>query len=164
MKSLVMTVVVIAVCSGCSHYAGYTLELSNVVEQPDASAVFGELAVHDDKVSCSTTAFDITWAFDYSRVGMTYENTWPSSTRILWDECVFVGPDGNSHHVIPSEVLYRDYYESVKPSKVPSDCKVTVALIPRDNIRFTGSGWNELPFLPYSTNGSKKIFMNRIES
>ena len=162
--AVVVWLTLTVISTGCSYYAGYTVELSEVRGPSPADDSHGVSVVHENKVECSNDVFTVEWGFDYSSVNLSFVNNRDATVKIIWDECVFVDPKGNSHHIIPSEVLYSHYYESIKPSKIPGQCGLNVSLIPRDNIRYTSDGWRELAFLPQKSVWNKDGFLERVES
>lgn len=161
-KILLAGLVFSAACA--PHHARYSVELGDVIQPVESVEPHGEVQINDNKVACGNDLFSALWSFGWTSVDLVLTNLSEETIRIIWDECVFVDPYGSCHHIIPSEILYRDVYEHVKPAKVPAGCTVIERLIPRDNVRFLQSGWTELPYLPKQSTGELDEFRAQVLS
>ena len=165
MIKVLLVIACMVAMSGCSpQLASYTFKLGEVTDPPQSVVRFGETEILNSKVTCKNELFHASWSFEWTSVGLELANISDTTLYIQWDECVFVDTNGACHHVIPSEILYRDYYDSVKPAKVPPGSMADVRLVPRDKIRFTANGWDEVPYLPKSSPRYDGNFASIVES
>jgi hypothetical protein len=165
MARVVSVIACLIVISGCAtHMASYTINLGKVVDPAQGVNRFGETQIMESKEECKNELFHASWDLKWTSVGLRLVNVSDTTLYIHWDECVFVDTSGACHHVIPSEILYRDYYESVKSAKVPPGCMANVRLVPRDNIRFTANGWDEVPYLPKTSTGYSNKFTSIVKA
>lgn len=151
---------------GCApHLAGYTVELTKVAVQGNTTARFEEVIIGDTKMACENELFSMEWELDWYGADVTLKNKTPKSLVILWDQSVFVDPDGYCYGVIPSGINYIDKDRFTKPTKVVGNKMVNKRILPGDFVTLNPqSGWVENPYLPKTSRGDLRQFSKLVSS
>ncbi len=160
MASMVTTVL------GCSpHIANYTVELTEVMILNESTTRFAEVIIGESKMGCENDLFFIEWDLDWSGAGFILENRSEQSLSIVWDQCVFVDPEGYCHDVLTSDNNYIGKKGLKKSSKVTPKKRISKRILPEELVTFeTNVGWVETPYVPKSSHGNYSHFSQRVSA
>ncbi len=89
----------------------------------------------------------VTYQPDTSDAGTSFQfqNKTNSVIKILWDETVYLSPDGLSQKVFHSGVKIADRDQSLPPSILPPKSSFNDDILPTGNVRWVASGWSYDP-------------------
>lgn len=170
MRTLISTVIAIGFLTttwGCApHLASYTVELTKVdFVQNTTTETFSDVTIGDTKMECENELFSTSWDLDWHGASLVLENKTLNSFSIIWDQSVFIDPEGFCYGVVPSGIKYTDKAKFTKPTKVVGEKSVSKKIIPGDFVTFDPQfGWVVNPYLPKYSSGDLSRFSKIVSS
>lgn len=152
---------------GCApHLANYTVELAKVdVVEDGPTARFSDVIIGDSKMECENELFSMSWNLDWHGADLILKNKTAKSMSIIWDQSVFIDPEGFCYGVIPSGIKYLDKDRFTKPTKIVGKKMVSKRILPGDFVTFdTQHGWVENAYLPKYSHGDLSSFSKMVSS
>jgi hypothetical protein len=96
----------------------------------------------------------------YKKFGFTLQNKTDHSIKIIWDEAVYVDPNGSSGRVMHAGVKYIDRNNPQPPTVIVKNANIDDMIVPTDNIYYVSGqygGWRTKPMLPNRANTQEEL-------
>ncbi|MCB0272644.1 MAG: hypothetical protein KDD46_06500 [Bdellovibrionales bacterium] len=164
---LVFSIILVS-CAGKGYLASYNFSLSEVHQNSKI-----DTAVNRDyfkNYNYEDSIINIYWDPSPHEFAFTLTNKTNSSIQIIWDKCVIVDEDGQSHRIMHRGVKIIDRNESQPITVVAPQGKVSDFVVPTDHAYFTTypikgeyMGWNQAPILPVRDKRKAKISFKKPE-
>jgi len=158
---LLVVAMVMLTGSGCvpmtKYTATYVVPLTEVERPADARERYGEqtIATFEEEGKTRWSFEDemvkVSWLPTAKRFLFKLTNKTGHSIKIVWDEAVYVNPNGESQRVMHSGVKYIDRNASQPPTVVVRGATVSDQVFPSDNVYYISGrfgGWRDLPLFP----------------
>lgn len=142
-------------CAGSTMYIDYGVDMKSVERPKDPKVPYGEIStkmvekVENGKTKIIHEFEDdmISGFFMISSRSISFQlkNKTDYTMKILWDNCAFIGKDGETKRVIHEGVKLVDRNAPQPASVIIRGGKITDSLTPSDNIYYTSGqygGWN----------------------
>lgn len=154
----VLWVSLLTVLTGCAHpVVTYQFGLTEVERPADAVERYGDSQISlvteegVNKQEFEDEFVRIVWAPASDRIAFRLHNKTDHSIRVIWDDAIYVGPEGESHRVMHSGVKYSERNNPQPPSIVARRGMLTDVIIPTSNVKYMSSiGWYLTPLMPLS--------------
>lgn len=104
---------------------------------------------------CKEAGYEIAFApvsASSDGIGFTIKNTGADPISVLWDECAYVGIDGQSSRVMHSGIRYMERDAPQAPSMIAPGSMLTDEMTPTANVYFISGeygGWRVKPLFGY---------------
>lgn len=135
MKNIVLLFCIAALVSSCAStnkpMVGLTLSDVNGKENSHMSYIDDDIAID--------------WSYTYkSKLNFKLKNLSDNKIKVIWDEVVYVNPDGSTDRVMHAGVKYVNRNESQPPTVIPVGSFIEDAIIPTSVVSFVAYvGWAE---------------------
>lgn len=94
-------------------------------------------------------SLQILWSLGTKSFNLELVNKSSIPIKILWDECVILGLDGNNYRVVHSGIKYVDVNSPQVPTVVLPNSKLVDAIFITDGIKYDAyTGWKTSNILP----------------
>lgn len=166
--SKVFSALILAVMmTSCMTYQGlYNVGLRNVERPENAKERYGDSKIVNfeeegkTKYSYEDDMIKIVWLPLSTQFGFTLKNKTDHSIKIIWDEAVYVDPNGSSGRVMHAGVKYIDRNNPQPPTVVVKNANIDDMIVPTDNIYYVSGqygGWRTKPMFPNSANTQEEL-------
>jgi hypothetical protein len=143
-------------CGAAAGYLSYDMSMKSVERPSNPQIPYGEITTKSvEKEENGKTKFyhefsdemiEGKFYFTSRSIGFELKNKTNYTMKILWDNCAFIPPSGETKRVIHEGVKLIDRNNAQLPSIIIRNGKITDSLTPSDNIYYSGgqygTGWN----------------------
>lgn len=167
MKKIIITAIITTMLTSCMSFQGvYDLGLQEVERPENAKERYGESKIVNfeeegkTKYSYEDDMIKIVWLPLSTQFAFALENKTDHSIKIIWDEAVYVGPDGSSGRVMHKGIKYTDRNNPQSPTVVVKNANIDDIVVPTENVYYVSGqygGWRTLPILPNSANSEQEL-------
>lgn len=176
MKKIINALIIAVMMTSCMTYQGfynvmtyqgfYNVGLQNVERPENAKERYGESKIvkfEDEgktKYSYEDDMIKILWMPLSTQFCFTLQNKTDHSIKIIWDEAVYVSPNGSSGRVMHDGVKYIDRYNPQPPTVIVKNANIYDMIVPTDNIYYVSGqygGWRTKPLLPNRANTQEEL-------
>lgn len=145
---------------GCTKLVSYSVGLSSVETSANAKEQFGKTKIVNlsDSISFLTECsyednyISITWIVDSCCFHFALRNISAYTLKIDWDDISYVDYNGKVGRVMHSGVKYDERNSSQPSLLLPEGSLLSDALLPTENVGWSGSVWNIKALVPNSFN------------
>lgn len=167
MKKLFYTFIITVLMTSCMSYRGfYNVGLKNVERPENVKERYGESKIVNfkeegkSKYSYEDKMIKVVWLPLSTQFSFTLKNKTDHSIKIIWDEAVYVDPNGKSGRVMHSGIKYIDRNNSQSPTVIVKNASIDDIIIPTDNVYFQSGqygGWRTKAMLPYKAQTQESL-------
>lgn len=167
MRKIFCALIFAVMMTSCMTYQGfYKVGLQNVERPENAKERYGESKIVNfeeegkTKYSYEDDMIKIVWLPLSTQFGFTLKNKTDHSIKIIWDEAVFVDPNGSSGRVMHAGVKYIDRNNPQPPTVIVKNASIDDMIVPTDNIYYVSGqygGWRTKPMLPNRANTQEEL-------
>lgn len=167
MRKIIYALILVVMMTSCMTYQGfYNVELQNVERPENAKERYSESKIVNfeeegkTKYSYEDDMIKIVWLPLSTQFGFTLQNKTDHSIKIIWDEAVYVDPNGSSGRVMHAGVKYIDRNNPQPPTVIVKNANIDDMIVPTDNIYYVSGqygGWRTKPMLPNRANTQEEL-------
>jgi hypothetical protein len=167
MRKIIYALILAVMMTSCMTYQGfYNVGLQNVERPENAKERYGESKIVNfeeegkTKYSYEDDMIKIVWLPLSTQFGFTLQNKTDHSIKIIWDEAVYVDPNGSSGRVMHTGVKYIDRNNPQPPTVIVKNANIDDMIVPTDNIYYVSGqygGWRTKPMLPNRANTQEEL-------